>query len=121
MMIWMVGNGSSVKGAPRAMSNLGSASRAQLLPSLLTTTTFSLGLQEPITGRVSHFSGRGERESKLPLISEMGLWVARDQSMTIYVRWSIALGNCHVFCSHGASTHMNGNTSHGQVFLHMLA
>lgn len=59
-MSWMVGSGNSARDVPKATNSLGSASRAQPLPSLLTATTSSLGHREPLTGRVSASQGGKE-------------------------------------------------------------
>nr|XP_040136445.1 integrin alpha-7 isoform X3 [Ictidomys tridecemlineatus] len=82
-MSWMVGSGSSVRGAPRATNNLVSASRAQLLPSPPTATTSSLGLQELIIGRVSHSLESGEKGTKTSSYPRDGVAGSRWPSMTM--------------------------------------
>lgn len=84
MMSWMVGSGSSVRGAPRATNSLGSASRAQLLPSPPTATTSSLGPREPITGRVSHCFRGGEKGTKLSSYLREGISGSTWPSMPTY-------------------------------------
>lgn len=109
-----------MRGAPRDTNSLGSASRAQLLPSPPTATTSSLGPREPITGRVSHCFRGGEKGTKLSSYLREGFQAARGQACP-HIHCHTTLWHCNTVHPCHASTHMNGgisSPSHGCVPQH---